>query len=156
MPEAALPSMDWSLVFFHLSRLAISFVLALPVAWDRERAERSLGLRTFPLVAMASTGYLLLALTVTQTDAGAQARFFQGLMTGIGFLGGGAIVKRGLDVHGTATAASIWNTAAVGAAVAYGLFEIAILLSFANFAVLRWLAPLKAKVGKDGDARKGD
>jgi putative Mg2+ transporter-C (MgtC) family protein len=141
--------MDLSVIVFHLSRLALAFVLALPVAWDRERAERTLGLRTFPLVAMASTGYLLLAQTVAPDDASAQARFFQGLMTGIGFLGGGAIVKRGLNVHGTATAASIWNTAAVGAAVAYGLFEIAILLSAVNFAVLRWLGPIKDKVQED-------
>ena len=144
--------MDLSLIGFHLSRLAIAFILALPVAWDRERAERTLGLRTFPLVAMASAGYLLLAQTVCREDPAAQARFFQGLMTGIGFLGGGAIVKRGLNVHGTATAASIWNTAAVGAAVAYGLFEIALLLSLVNFSVLRWLKPVKEKVGKEDEA----
>lgn len=138
--------MDFSVIGFHLGRLLIAFVLALPVAWDRERAERTLGLRTFPLVAVASCGYLLLAQSVAVDDVGAQARFFQGLMTGVGFLGGGAIVKRGLDVHGAATAASIWNTAAVGAAVSFGLFEIAIALSGLNFAVLRWLGPMKEKV----------
>lgn len=138
--------MDFSVIGFHLVRLLIAFALALPVAWDRERAERTLGLRTFPLVAMASCGYLLLAQSVAAGDVSAQARFFQGLMTGIGFLGGGAIVKRGLNVHGAATAASIWNTAAVGAAVAYGLFEIALLLSSANFAVLHWLGPIKEVV----------
>lgn len=141
--------MDLDVVLFHCSRLVIAFVLALPVAWDRERAERTLGLRTFPLVAVASTGYLLLARAIVAADPGAQARFFQGLMTGIGFLGGGAIVKRGLDVHGAATAASIWNTAAVGAAVAYGKFEIAILLSGVNFAVLRWLSPVKKKIDEE-------
>ncbi len=147
--------MEFDVIQFHLSRLLIAFVLALPVAWDRERAERTLGLRTFPLVAMASTGYLLLAQTVCHGDPSAQARFFQGLMTGIGFLGGGAIVKRGLNVHGTATAASIWNTAAVGAAVAYGLFEIALVLSGVNFAVLRWLKPIKDKV-RDESSGDGD
>ena len=141
--------MDLSVIGFHLLRLVIAFALALPVAWDRERAERTLGLRTFPLVAMACCGYLLVAQTVAAGDVGAQARFFQGLMTGVGFLGGGAIVKRGLDVHGTATAASIWNTAAVGAAVAYGLFEIALLLSAVNFIVLRSLGPMKQKVGDE-------
>lgn len=148
--------MDFDAIVFHLSRLFIAFLLALPVAWDRERAERTLGLRTFPLVAMASAGYLLLARTVSGGDAAAESRFFQGLMTGIGFLGGGAIVKRGLDVRGTATAASIWNTAAVGAAVAYDLFEIALLLSAANFAVLRWLGPIKEKVGKESSSDGGE
>lgn len=144
--------MDVSVIVFHLSRLTIAFLLALPVAWNRERAERTLGLRTFPLVAMASTGYLLLAQDVAPGDPAAQARFVQGLMTGIGFLGGGAIVKRGLDVHGTATAASIWNTAAVGAAVAYGLFEIALLLSSANFVVLRWLGRVKDELREADDS----
>ena len=71
-------------------------------------------------------------------------------MTGIGFLGGGAIVKRGLDVHGTATAASIWTTAAPTAAVAYGLFEIAVLLSLVNFLVLRFLKPVKDRMNGEG------
>lgn len=141
--------MHSSTILWHLSQLVIAFVLALPVAWDRERAERSLGLRTFPLVAMASAGYLIIARAIAFEDVGAQARFFQGLMTGIGFLGGGAIVKRGLNIHGTATAASIWTTAAVGAAVAYELYEIAILLSGANFAVLRFLRPIKDVVGHE-------
>ena len=147
--------MDFDTVLYHCTRLAIAFALSLPVAWDRERAERTLGLRTFPLVAMASTGYLLMARMISGGDAGSEARFFQGLMTGIGFLGGGAIVKRGLNVHGTATAASIWNTAAVGAAVAYGLYEIGVLLSLVNFAVLRFLKPVKEKVGNDGDGDGG-
>ena len=141
--------MDFDLIWYNLSRLAIAFVLALPVAWDRERSERTLGLRTFPLVAMASTGYMLMAHSIFHGDSSAQARLFQGLMTGIGFLGGGAIVKRGFDVRGSATAASIWSTAAMGAAVAYGLFEIAVLLSTVNFLVLRWLKPVKEKVGND-------
>lgn len=64
-------------------------------------------------------------------------------MTGIGFIGGGAILKGGVSVHGTATAASIWNTGAIGAAVAYGRYEIAILLSLVNFATLHFLTPLK-------------
>ncbi len=146
-----IPDIDISAIVFNLSRLVFAFILALPVAWDRERAERTLGLRTFPLVAMASCGYLLLAQQVAAGDDGAQARFFQGLITGVGFLGGGAIVKQGLDVHGTATAASIWTTAAVGAAVAYGFFEIALLLSLANFAVLFWLSPVKESIESDGD-----
>ena len=147
--------MNFDAIGYHLLHLAIAFVVALPVAWDRERAERSLGLRTFPLVAMASAGYLLIARVLFDSDPGAQARFFQGLMTGVGFLGGGAIVKKGLNVHGTATAASIWTTAAVGAAVAYGLYEIAVTLSVATFAVLRWLEPLKDKVGEDDKAKRG-
>jgi putative Mg2+ transporter-C (MgtC) family protein len=70
---------------------------------------------------------------------------WQGLLTGIGFIGSGVIIKTEGSVRGTATAASIWKTAAVGAAVAYSNYDIAVVLSVVNFAVLRWLAPFRAE-----------
>ena len=76
----------------------------------------------------------------------------EGLLTGIGFIGSGAILKTEASVRGTATAASIWNTAAVGAAVAYGNYDIAIVLSIANFAV-RWLEEIKVNSGATAGER---
>lgn len=127
----------------HLVQLAIAFALALPIAWDREQRERSAGLRTFTLVAIATCGFLMAARTALGPSADAQSRVWQGLLTGIGFIGSGAILKTQGIVRGTATAASIWNTAAVGAAVAYSSYDIAVALSISNFAILRWLAPFK-------------
>ena len=128
----------------HLVQLAIAFGLALPIAWDREQRERSAGLRTFTLVAISTCGFLIAARTSIGPSVDAESRVWQGLLTGIGFIGSGAILKTGGSVRGTATAASIWNTAAVGASVAYGNYDIAVMLSVANFVVLRWLAPFKA------------
>ena len=128
----------------HLTQLAIAFALALPIAWDRERSERSAGLRTFTLVAI-STCALLIAARSSLASIDAQSRVWQGLLTGIGFIGSGAILKTGGQVRGTATAASVWSTASMGAAVAYEAYDIAIVLSVANFVVLRWLAPLKVE-----------
>ena len=125
----------------HFLQLAVAFVLALPIAWDREQRERSAGLRTFTLVAISTCGFLIAARSSLGPSSDAESRVWQGLLTGIGFIGSGAILKTGGAVRGTATAASIWNTAAVGAAVAYGNYDIAACLSAANFAVLRWLAP---------------
>ena len=129
----------------HLVKLAVAFVLALPIAWDREQNERSAGLRTFTIVAISTCGFLIAARSSfgPSPNADAESRVWQGLLTGIGFIGSGAILKTGSSVRGTATAASIWSTAAVGAAVAYGNYDIAIVLSLANFCVLRWLAPFK-------------
>lgn len=128
----------------HLVQLAIAFALALPIAWDREQRERSAGLRTFTLVAISTCGFMMAARSAFGGAANAESSVWQGLLTGIGFIGSGAILKIQGTVRGTATAASIWNTAAVGAAVAYGSYDIAIALSIANFAVLRWLAPFKS------------
>lgn len=128
----------------HLVQLAIAFGLALPIAWDREQRERSAGLRTFTLVAISTCGFLIAARTSLGPSVDAESRVWQGLLTGIGFIGSGAILKTAGTVRGTATAASLWNTAAVGASVAYGIYDIAVMLSIANFIVLRWLAPFKA------------
>jgi putative Mg2+ transporter-C (MgtC) family protein len=136
-------SIDWQLIMSHLFSAGIAYLLALPVAWDQEERSRSAGLRTFPLVAMASCGYLLLAINVFTDKGGDQARVLQGLISGIGFIGGGAILKDGLTVKGLATAASIWNTGAIGAAVAYKRYEIAIVLSLLNFFTLRVLTKFK-------------
>jgi putative Mg2+ transporter-C (MgtC) family protein len=124
-------------------RLAVAFVLALPIAWNREKETRSAGLRTFPLVALASCGFVLLGRGAYGDDPGAQARVMEGVITGIGFIGGGAIMKHSNTVVGTATASSIWATGAMGAAVAYDRLEIAVVLSFACYAVLRWLKLFK-------------
>lgn len=145
-------NLDPEAAVVHLLTILVAAALALPVGWDRERSTRAMGLRTFPLVAVASAGYVLVARSVmgSDTDEG-HARIIQGLMTGIGFLGGGAILKHGDRVKGTATAASIWSTAAIGAAVAYGRPDVAVLLSVTNFLGLRLLQPVKKIVRKNGE-----
>lgn len=75
----------------------------------------------------------------------AEARVMYGVITGIGFIGGGAILKGNDQIVGTATAASIWNTGAIGVAVAYSRYEIAVVLSIVNFVILQFSTPLKRK-----------
>lgn len=133
---------DWGRFLEVLTKLSGTFLLALPIGWERERTTQIMGLRTFSLVAVASCGYVLIATAVVGAEADPQARIIQGLMTGIGFVGGGAILKEGVSVRGTATAVSIWMTGALGAAVAYSEFEIAVLLSALNYLTLRVLTPI--------------
>jgi putative Mg2+ transporter-C (MgtC) family protein len=126
---------EWSVIGTHLTQLGIAFLLALPVAWNRELEARTAGLRTFPLVAVAACGYMLVGLEVlTTTDA--ESRVMYGIISGMGFIGGGAILKNKSTVKGTATAASLWNTGAIGIAVAFHRYEIAIVLSALNFVTL--------------------
>lgn len=133
---------NWALVLQNLIQLGIAFLLALPIAVDREKASRSAGLRTFPLVAVSACGYMLVGISVLDTTD-AEARVLQGLITGIGFIGGGAILKSGGSVRGTATAASIWNTGLIGVAVAFHRYEIAILLALINIVTLRFVRQFK-------------
>src|SRR5438477_9190504 len=100
---------DWQQTSHDFLRIGLAFVLALPIGLEREREEHGVGIRTFPLVAMASCGFVLLGVTLDPHDPSARSRIIQGLLAGIGFIGGGAILKSNGSVHGTATAASIWN-----------------------------------------------
>jgi putative Mg2+ transporter-C (MgtC) family protein len=137
---------NWEASLWDVARLVIAYVLALPVGWHGEKEAHSVGVRTFPLVAMASCGYLLLARPALPADLAAQSRVIQGLITGIGFIGAGAILKAQGSVHGTAMAASIWNTGVLGAAVAQDRYFLAIVLAALNFLTLRALLPLKQKM----------
>ena len=134
-------------------RVAISFALAIPIGWERHESERNLGLRTFPIVAMASCGFMLIAKNVPGADAETQARLIQGLIGGIGFIGGGAILKEGTNVRGLATASSIWCTGAIGAAVAFEREEIAIVLSLIMFFTLRMLTPIVENNDNHGEQK---
>lgn len=135
---------DTSRLLEHLLLIGAAFLLALPIGWERQRAHRPAGLRTFPIVAIACCVFVLIGTEVFPDAPDAQSRLIAGLMTGMGFIGGGAILKgpHGEDVRGVTTAASLWTMAALGAAVAYRRFELAIVLMVFNLLILRWLAPL--------------
>lgn len=130
--------------------LGAAYAFALPVAFDRETSDRGAGLRTFPLVAVAACGYTLVGISVLDSSD-AEARVLQGLITGIGFIGGGAILKQGGSVSGTATAASIWNTGLIGVAVAFQRFEVALVMTLINFVTLRYVKRFKVSSERGSD-----
>lgn len=127
----------------HLVAIGLAYILAFPIGWNREKSERSAGLRTFPLVAVASCGFIQAAESMTADTPEAMARIVEGLITGMGFIGGGAILRLKDSVKGTATAASLWITGAIGASVALGSLDVAIMLSVVTVATLWIMAPLK-------------
>jgi putative Mg2+ transporter-C (MgtC) family protein len=121
-----------------VAAIVASYLLALPVGWERKRHSQGyVGLRVFPLVAVGACVYVFIGQQLfTGEQDHEQSQVLQGLMTGIGFIGAGAIIKHAHDVRGVATAASVWTTGAIGAAVAYGYYPIAISLSTINLIIL--------------------
>jgi len=147
---------DLQLILSNLILLFVAFLFALPVAWNREKTARSAGLRTFPLVSIASCGYMLIGISIFDAD-GSVARVTYGIITGMGFIGGGAILKSKGNIMGTATAASIWNTGAIGVSVAFRMYEIALVLSLVNFLILQFAEPIKKKnIPKDEKGKTED
>jgi putative Mg2+ transporter-C (MgtC) family protein len=136
----------------HIIALAAAFVLAAPIGWDREKKARSAGLRTFPLVAMASCGFVQASESLLVHSPDGMAKVIEGLITGIGFIGGGAILKQGTTVLGTATAASLWATGAIGVSVGLGAFDVAVTVAAFTFLTLR-LLPLVKDDEASGDKK---
>ena len=137
----------------HAIALAVAYALAFPIGWNREREERSAGLRTFPLVAVATCGFVQATENLAIGEPEALARIIEGLIVGMGFIGGGAILKTGGSVRGTATAASLWVTGAIGVAVGLGIYDVAVMLTIVTFLTL-WLAtPLKEIAQEEGEGK---
>lgn len=139
--------LDWQLLINNTVSMLIAYLLALPIAFNRENHTRSAGLRTFPLVSVSACAFMLLTTGAIGNES-EQSRVVQGIITGIGFIGGGAILKNGHTVGGTATAAGIWATGAIGIAVAWQHIEIAILLSV--FTMITLVYGNKAKAAVNG------
>ena len=151
-----LPSIDWQYAFVAAAKIFGAYLLSMPTGGWSEKEGHAVGVRTFPLVAMASCAYLLILGNIRNSDTlAANSRVLQGLVAGIGFVGGGAIVKAGMSVRGTATAASIWNMGAIGSAVALGRYEVSVILAIMNLLTLGALAPIKKRLDR-GRKRRAD
>ena len=126
-----------------LLNLAVAFVLAIPAGWDRDRQDVGPGLRTYLLLAMGACAYLEIGQFAFRDHIEGQARVFQALVSGIGFIGAGAIIKDRAEVHGLATAVSLWITVSVGIAASYRMYVLAAVVSGTTLVALRLLKPLK-------------
>ena len=124
------------LLIFAL-RLLASTVLGALIGYERQRAGKPAGLRTHLLVTMGTTVFVLASTGFGMTSDGL-SRVIQGIVTGIGFIGAGAILKLNeqREVHGLTTAAGIWMSAAIGVSVGLGLLGLAILSTVLALIVL--------------------
>jgi putative Mg2+ transporter-C (MgtC) family protein len=129
----------------HIRDLTIAYALAFLIGWNREQEDRSAGMRTFPLVAIAACGFVQAVEGLLRNEPQGMARVVEGVITGIGFIGGGAILKGGGEVQGTATAASLWATGAIGIAVGLANYDVALVICLFTVLTLYVLGRLKPK-----------
>jgi putative Mg2+ transporter-C (MgtC) family protein len=131
-------------------RLALATLLGAAVGVDREIALKPAGLRTHALVSLGAALITIVGLQLGQSgDNAAPSRIIQGLVAGIGFIGGGVILHReGGAVHGLTTAASIWIAAGTGVAVGTGLWRGAVAAVVLSLVVLTLRRPVDNAVRK--------
>ena len=142
---------DWDVMLAHTVQMVLAFGLVLPVGFNRESSRQSIGLRTFPLVSLASCCFTLLGFELNGDDDSLMGEVLGGIITGIGFVGGGAILQKDDRIEGTSTAAAIWAAGCVGVAVAMGRLEIAVLISVFMVGIFYFVSPIKEKLNNDSD-----
>jgi putative Mg2+ transporter-C (MgtC) family protein len=121
-------------------KLVLAMVLGGIIGFEREFDKRPAGLRTNILICVGATMFGLIGLYAFPQDQSSLSRIWQNVLTGVGFLGAGAVIKDEHSVHGLTTAAGMWAVAAIGLAVAGGLYVLAIsgdLIVFVTLFVLR-------------------
>lgn len=114
-----------------LFRLALSFIAGAIIGFEREYHRQPAGLKTHMLISIGSTLLMLLSIYIPQTyqdfQNGDPGRIAAQVVSGIGFIGAGAILRMGINVRGLTTAASIWAIAAIGLAIGAGMYLPAII-----------------------------
>ncbi len=119
-----------------LLRLVLAGVIGAVIGYERRMQHKAIGISGMMLVGIGSATFMMLAQHVSARDDAAISRTLQGLLQGIGFLGGAVIFKGGTDVKGIKTAAAIWITGAIGLATGTGFWWLGLIVGIAVAAIL--------------------
>ncbi|WP_373535911.1 MgtC/SapB family protein [Microcoleus sp.] len=139
-----------------LLRLCLAMFVGGMIGWERQLKNKPAGLRTHMLVSMGAAMFVLIPLAIGKNENGRDAveRVIQGIAAGIGFLGGGEILRESRQeigkpkVHGLTSAAAIWLSAALGSAAGCGLWQLALIGAFMSLFVLRVIKNLERRSRK--------
>lgn len=140
-----------------LYRLAVSLVLGCFVGMERKRKGQMAGIRTFALISMGATLAMILSIYIPQEYLGLKngdpGRVAAQVITGIGFLGAGAIIQMKGSVRGLTTAAGIWMTATVGMTVGVGLYWLSVAATLLVLIVLTQFDRIEHRINMGADSR---
>lgn len=134
---------DW--VF--LGRVVLAAALGFAIGWERERSGHAAGDRTYALLSMGAALFTVLGM---QTFPSGADKMVAGLITGVGFLGAGVILRQATgEIRGLTTAASVWAVAGAGAVIGAGRYLLGIALAALILVLLAWdRIPVLSKIGR--------
>lgn len=138
-------------------KLVLSMLLGAVVGYERKRKGQTAGVRTFSLISMGATLAMLLSIYVPQEYMGLKngdpGRIAAQVITGIGFLGAGAIIQMKGSVRGLTTAAGIWMVAIIGMAVGLGMYWLSVVASGLIIFVLVLLERIEQRISRGSESR---
>lgn len=118
----------------YFLQILMALLLGGLIGWEREHHGSQAGIRTYATISLGSCIFGLIS--IHGVGIGDTSRISAQVVSGIGFLGAGIIFRQGTTVGGLTTAATLWASAAVGLAIAYGMYAIAVLSAFCLFIIL--------------------
>lgn len=137
--------MDITIYLEEAAQVSVAFVIGAVIGLEREFRSKPAGFRTMILICVGSCLYTILSREAGSTSTD---RIASTIVTGIGFIGAGVIFKEGITVNGLTTAALIWITAALGMAIGYHNYPIAIVVSIMVVIVLFILEPVQRFINR--------
>ncbi len=137
---------DYAFFYENSIKLLVSLLLGAVLGAEREYKSRNIGFRTIILITLGSTFFTILSLVIA--GSGDPSRVASNIVTGIGFLGAGAIFRDGISVRGVTTASVIWISAAIGMACGLGLYEFATMVTFTVLLVLLGFAGVQSFIDR--------
>ena len=131
-----------------VERLCLAAALGAVLGFEREWRQKYAGLRTNILIAIGSALFTMMSIDLSVSSGGDATRIAAQIVTGIGFLGAGAIMRTGGGIRGLTTAAMIWVNAAIGMAVGGGEYHLAVIATLVTLVVLTLLNPVERWIDK--------
>lgn len=137
-----------------IQRLFLAAAIGAAIGFERELRQKSAGLRTNILIAVGSALFTLMSIEMAEASGADPTRIAAQIVTGIGFLGAGAIMRTGSGVQGLTTAATVWVNAALGVAAGGGEYHLALIATGVTVVVLLVLVPIERLIDRFA-VRKG-
>lgn len=150
--------MDITIYLEEAAQVSIAFIIGAVIGLEREFRSKPAGFRTMIFICVGSCLYTILS---KESNNVSPDRIASNIVTGIGFIGAGVIFKEGISVNGLTTAALIWITAALGMAIGYGNYPLAVVVTSMVVVALFVLEPVQRFINrlhkvKDYKVRTGD
>jgi putative Mg2+ transporter-C (MgtC) family protein len=133
---------DWK----QLIPYGVALLLGGLIGLERELHHKPAGLRTNILICLSATLFTELALFMSKDSLDSTSRILQGVITGVGFIGAGAVIQGSRSIHGITTAATIWLVTGIGIACGFQLYRTAVGVTAIALIVLWGLIPLGRRI----------
>jgi putative Mg2+ transporter-C (MgtC) family protein len=137
--------MDLSIYLEEAAQVSVAFIIGAIIGLEREFRSKPAGFRTMIIICVGSCLYTILS---KESNATSPDRIASNIVTGIGFIGAGVIFKEGISVNGLTTAALIWITAALGMAVGFHNYPLAVVVTAIVVIVLFVLEPVQKFINR--------